>query len=58
MPVVPGHEIVGIVDRLGPGVRGLSPGLRLGVPWLGGTCGQCDYWRVGRESCDVTPKLA
>lgn len=55
MPVVPGHEIVGIVDRLGPGVRGLSPGLRLGVPWLGGTCGQCDYCVSHHENLCDTP---
>lgn len=53
-PVVPGHEIVGVVDALGPGVTGVSIGERRGVPWLGGTCGVCRYCRDGRENlCDA-----
>ena len=53
-PIVPGHEIVGRVDRLGEGVSSLSPGQRVGVPWLGHTCGQCFYCRAGRENlCDA-----
>lgn len=49
-PVVPGHEIVGRVDALGAGVTGLSPGDRVGVPWLGWTCGTCEACRAGREN--------
>jgi propanol-preferring alcohol dehydrogenase len=52
-PVVPGHEIVGRVEALGPGVEGLAPETRIGVPWLGWTCGRCVYCTSGRENlCD------
>ena len=54
LPLIPGHEIVGHVARLGPGVAGLSPGDRVGVPWLGRTCGVCRYCREGMENlCDA-----
>jgi alcohol dehydrogenase, propanol-preferring len=53
LPIVPGHEIVGRVAATGPGVTGLSLGERVGVPWLGATCGVCAYCRSGRENlCD------
>jgi len=53
LPLVPGHEIVGVVERAGPGVSGWSVGERVGVPWLGWTCGTCDYCRRGQENlCD------
>ena len=53
LPIVPGHEIVGRVAALGPDAVALSIGDRVGVPWLGGTCGQCRYCRSGRENlCD------
>ena len=45
LPIVPGHEIVGIVDSIGDGVRDLAFGERVGVPWLGHTCGRCPYCR-------------
>lgn len=52
-PVVPGHEIVGHVMTVGPGVTGFSTSDRVGIPWLGGTCGQCRYCRDGQENlCD------
>jgi alcohol dehydrogenase, propanol-preferring len=52
-PIVPGHEIVGIVDRLGTEVRGLHLGQRVGVPWLAHTCGDCSHCRLGHENlCD------
>jgi len=52
LPIVPGHEIVGRVDACGPGVE-LESGSRLGVPWLGWTCGSCSYCRSGQENlCD------
>ena len=41
LPIVPGHEIVGRVLQLGPGVDGLTVGARVGIPWLGYTCGHC-----------------
>jgi propanol-preferring alcohol dehydrogenase len=53
LPIVPGHEIVGRVAALGAGVAGLAVGERVGVPWLGYTCGVCPYCRSGRENlCD------
>ncbi len=52
LPIVPGHEIVGEVVACGPGVS-LSPGTRLGVPWLGYTCGQCEFCLRDEENlCD------
>ena len=50
LPLIPGHEIVGYVEAVGEGVRGLAPGARVGVPWLGFTCGECVYCRSGREN--------
>ncbi|GAB4348399.1 MAG: zinc-dependent alcohol dehydrogenase family protein [Candidatus Abyssubacteria bacterium] len=53
LPVVPGHQIVGMVERTGPGVTRFTVGDRVGVPWLYSTCGQCDYCRRGLENlCD------
>jgi propanol-preferring alcohol dehydrogenase len=52
-PVVPGHEVVGIVEQVGEGVEAVAPGAHVGIPWLGGTCGECAYCRAGRENlCD------
>ena len=53
LPVVPGHEIVGRIAAMGEGVTGLAIGQRIGVPWLGHTCGVCPYCRAARENlCD------
>jgi len=53
LPIVPGHEIVGRIDLVGKGISGLTVGMRVGVPWLGRTCGHCEYCREGRENlCD------
>ena len=53
LPIVPGHEIVGRIDVIGDGVTALRAGQRVGVPWLGRTCGQCRYCRTARENlCD------
>lgn len=53
LPVIPGHEMVGRIDALGDGVTGLRIGERVGVPWLGHTCGHCPYCTTGRENlCD------
>jgi alcohol dehydrogenase, propanol-preferring len=53
LPIVPGHEIVGRVAALGTEVTGFAVGERIGVPWLGYTCGVCPYCRAGRENlCD------
>jgi propanol-preferring alcohol dehydrogenase len=53
LPLVPGHEIVGTVVEKGEGVERLAPGDRVGVPWLGWTCGVCEFCRRGQENlCD------
>jgi propanol-preferring alcohol dehydrogenase len=53
LPIIPGHEIVGRIDAIGPGVQGLEVGERVGVPWLAHTCGICPYCKAGRENlCD------
>ena len=50
LPIVPGHEIVGRVAATGRGVSGYAPGARVGVPWLGFSCGECRYCRRGQEN--------
>ena len=53
LPIIPGHEIVGRIDAVGSGVEGLVLGQRVGIPWLGHTCGVCPYCRMQRENlCD------
>jgi alcohol dehydrogenase, propanol-preferring len=51
----PGHEVVGVVDALGPGATRFQRGDRIGVPWLGGTDGTCRYCRSGRENLCLAP---
>ncbi len=54
LPLIIGHQIVGSVVALGEGVTKLRTGDRVGVPWLGGSCGRCEYCRTGRENlCDL-----
>jgi len=56
LPLVPGHEIIGVVEAGGPGVRaGVEVGKRVGIPWLGHTCGRCAYCQSGRENLCDTP---
>lgn len=50
LPIIPGHEIVGRVIETGEGVDGLAVGRRVGVPWLGWTCGECAFCRRGQEN--------
>lgn len=50
LPVIPGHQIVGDVVVLGDGVDRFSPGQRVGIPWLGGSCGHCGFCRRGEEN--------
>jgi propanol-preferring alcohol dehydrogenase len=50
LPLVPGHQIVGEVAATGPGAERFSAGDRVGIPWLGWTCGECRYCRSGREN--------
>jgi len=50
MPIVPGHQIVGLVDALGEGVSSPKPGTRVGIPWFYSACGECRYCRAGMEN--------
>ena len=50
LPLVPGHQVVGTVEGAGDGARRFSLGQRVGLPWLGWTCGECRYCRTGREN--------
>ncbi len=53
VPIIPGHEIVGRIDAIGANVKGLQIGERVGIPWLGHTCGTCPYCVAMRENlCD------
>jgi propanol-preferring alcohol dehydrogenase len=53
LPIIPGHEIVGLIDQLGRNVGTLRIGMRVGIPWLGWTCGICPYCQQGNENlCD------
>ncbi|GAB4358103.1 MAG: zinc-dependent alcohol dehydrogenase family protein [Methylohalobius crimeensis] len=54
LPLIPGHEIVGEVDSMGEGVDWFREGQRVGIPWLGHTCGRCRFCRMERENlCDA-----
>ena len=54
VPIIPGHQIVGRVDAVGAGVDALKVGERVGIPWLGRTCGVCPYCKMQRENlCDA-----
>ena len=50
LPLIPGHEIVGVIKAIGNQVEGFKIGDRVGVPWLGWTCGVCQYCKSGREN--------
>ncbi|MGB2819528.1 MAG: zinc-dependent alcohol dehydrogenase family protein [Phycisphaerae bacterium] len=50
MPIIPGHQVVGVVDELGEGCRRLEVGQRVGVAWLRHTCGRCCFCKAGREN--------
>jgi propanol-preferring alcohol dehydrogenase len=53
VPIIPGHEIVGRIDAIGPGVQELRMGERVGIPWLGHTCGVCPFCAGHQENlCD------
>lgn len=54
LPLIPGHEIVGVVEQTGTDASGVKVGQRVGVPWLGSTCGTCTYCKTNRENlCDA-----
>ncbi len=50
LPIIPGHQVVGRVDALGPGASRFAPGDRVGIAWLRSTCGRCAYCRAGDEN--------
>ncbi|MGH7367245.1 MAG: zinc-dependent alcohol dehydrogenase family protein [Candidatus Rokuibacteriota bacterium] len=50
LPIVPGHQVVGTVEALGPGARRFGPGDRVGIAWLRSTCGRCAFCAAGREN--------
>ena len=50
LPTVPGHEIVGVVDAVGEGATRFQPGVRVGIPWLHRTCGECHYCAADKEN--------
>lgn len=56
-PLVPGHQVVGVVDRKGTGAARFAEGTRVGIAWLAGTCGECAYCRSGRENLCGSPSF-
>jgi len=56
-PVVPGHEVIGRVERMGLGVTELAPGDRVGIGWLHAACGSCRFCLVGRENLCLAPRF-
>ncbi|HEU4500501.1 MAG TPA: zinc-dependent alcohol dehydrogenase family protein [Nitrospira sp.] len=57
LPLIPGHQAVGLISRLGSGVNERTIGERVGVAWLQGTCGQCGYCRSGRENLCLSARF-
>ena len=57
LPLIPGHQAVGLISRLGSGVNDRTIGERVGVAWLQGTCGQCEYCRSGRENLCLSARF-
>jgi alcohol dehydrogenase, propanol-preferring len=55
--VIPGHEVVGTIDALGPSAVRFPVGRRVGIPWLGHTCGHCRFCLAGRENLCLTPRF-
>jgi propanol-preferring alcohol dehydrogenase len=50
IPVIPGHEVVGRIEHVGERVNALAPGDRIGIPWLGWSCGECEFCHAGKEN--------
>ncbi len=55
--IIPGHQVVGVIDKNGPGATRFAPGARVGIPWLHKTCGQCFYCTAGRENLCENPQF-
>jgi alcohol dehydrogenase, propanol-preferring len=55
LPIVPGHEIVGVVEQVGRNVDAFAPGDRIGIPWLASSCGTCEFCRSDRENLCSPP---
>ena len=55
MPVIPGHQVVGVVEQTGDRANRFKPGARVGIPWLHRTCGVCEYCRAGKENLCESP---
>jgi len=57
LPIIPGHEVVGVVDEIGEGVEGIEPGDRRGAYWLHEACGECEPCRRGEENLCESPRF-
>ena len=57
LPIIPGHEIIGLIDQIGRDVGTLRIGTRVGIPWLGSTCGVCPYCQQGSENLCDSPQF-
>lgn len=57
LPLIMGHQVVGVVDAIGEGTTDIALGDRIGVPWLGGSCGCCEFCESGRENLCDTPRF-
>jgi propanol-preferring alcohol dehydrogenase len=50
LPIIPGHQIIGVVDKVGTGCKRFTVGTRIGIAWLRWTCGQCEFCKTGKEN--------
>lgn len=57
LPLIPGHQAVGVITQLGSGVRERTVGERVGIAWLQGTCGHCEFCRTGRENLCLSARF-
>ncbi|GAB4565748.1 MAG: zinc-dependent alcohol dehydrogenase family protein [Anaerolineae bacterium] len=57
LPIIPGHQVVGIIDEVGPEVTRFRVGQRVGVPWMHASCGACEYCRQGKENLCESPRF-
>lgn len=57
LPIIPGHQVIGVVDQLGPGCRRFRPGQRVGIAWLRHTCGTCRFCQTRRENLCAQPRF-